>query len=174
MQPFYRYEYNMVIYNGTPFVLFTFSIGSLFISQYNTVYFLIVLSTLLIGLLYYQQMRRNPFHVVQTIKLAITTKNNYLISSCTKNIFQRPIILFKNYWITWDRERKNDCHWIVVLVDGTRCSLRRVYVDHNIIQISRYFPLPPIIHIKPPSGGVACNLYNNFFILVRGQAQLPN
>lgn len=44
----------MVIYTyDTPFVLFTFSIGSLFIEMYNTIYFLIVLSTLLIGLLYY-------------------------------------------------------------------------------------------------------------------------
>lgn len=87
----------MVIYNDTPFVLFTFSIGSLFIEMYNTVYFLIVLSTLLIVLLYYQQMHRNPFHVVQTIKLAIKTENNYLISSGAVNIFERPIILFKNY-----------------------------------------------------------------------------
>lgn len=38
-------------------------------------------------------MRRNPFHVVQTIELAIKTENNYLISSGEVNIFERPIIL---------------------------------------------------------------------------------
>lgn len=88
--------------------------------------------------------------MVQTILLVITKKNNCLASAqiffkCAWSIYKLPTICI----IIIQRE-KNDCHWTVVL-DGTRCSLRRFkFTIHNIIQISRSFF--PIIH-RPPCGG---------------------